>query len=501
MSPRALWPVFAGASLLAVAGFVIAPPAVAANRALIVTVDDYADDRLDSAAADAAANDGALIRKMLVDKLDFKDGDIQTLSDADATKGAILQGIDAWLASGTAAGDHAYFYFAGQGYFATDQNGDEADGLDEALVPHDANSEGKDIAGVISDDELTAAFKSLGGRKVTIVLDSGFSGRVTRSEEAVTRSIRVTSKGKVVPRTPDLETLTRAIKVEPRVKQQKAEVGSGFLEGYPDGAQFAEWVAASPSQTAYVDAASNHGVFTELYVDGRYGKADEGGDGEVTPAELLRYTQAGSDAYCKVYPETCEMGLTPTLYPAAALTVAVKQHGLTLDSLKDLIGRGNVDGIGVEQNPPSPVAVGARNIKIKVSSPIDGHLVLLDLADTGELIQLYPNQYSRKKLGDGFDKIRAGSPVQIPDAYYGISFNAKTPGSGYLIAIISADPVDYGAAITTRAIKVMPREKAEAEYLPALAEALSKPVYAHDEAGNTAAAKVSVATVRYEILP
>ena len=58
----------------------------------------------------------------------------------------------------------ALFYFAGHGYYREDEDGDEPDGVDEALVPHDARfvSDGSGPAGMenlIIDDEIGVAVR------------------------------------------------------------------------------------------------------------------------------------------------------------------------------------------------------------------------------------------------------------------------------------------------------------------------------------------------------
>lgn len=502
---------FVSALVVALAGGMLLPVAGAraADRALLVGIDDYADDRLDVPVAGAALNDVGAMQRVLTEKLGFTDGNVRVLMNGKATRAAILEAIDSFLVKGTASGDRAYVYFAGQGYFAADTNGDEADGLDEAIVPADATSAGKTISGLLTDDDLTVALAALTGRRLAVMLDTGHSGRVTRKKTA-TRSIAVESRGAVVARSPDLAENTRSIAVEPTAAAQKAEVSAlaGFIEKAPDGGTLVEIAAVSPSQTALVDASFKQGVFTKLMVEGLEGKADKNGNGSVSNAELADYVATGSEAYCAGREDACEMGLRPQLTPASALggTLAPEDGGkvaggaLTIDALTDLIARGNGEGVALVQTPGSPVHVGTKGIRFTLASPIDGDLVLFDLADDGKLVQLFPNQFTRKREGAASGKVKAGVPVTVPDAYYGISFNATEPSSGYIVAVVLTDGGGFSKKVATRSIEVIPKQEAIEKVLPEIAAAVAAPAAAEGEE-NTRAARSAVVTLRYEIVP
>ena len=65
--------------------------------------------------------------------LGFRDDGIRTLSGPQATRAAITEALETWLVEGVGPGDRALFYYSGHGTRVKDENGDEADGLDEAL--------------------------------------------------------------------------------------------------------------------------------------------------------------------------------------------------------------------------------------------------------------------------------------------------------------------------------------------------------------------------------
>jgi hypothetical protein len=92
------------------------------------------------------------------------------------TRKAILGALDG-LSQTAAAGDTVFFYFSGHGSQAPDQNGDEAGGYDEILLPADASGWRGAIGAVenaIVDDELALRFQAIldTGAQMVAVLDA-----------------------------------------------------------------------------------------------------------------------------------------------------------------------------------------------------------------------------------------------------------------------------------------------------------------------------------------
>jgi hypothetical protein len=478
--------------------------ASAADRALVVGLDKHADSRLDARLGTPAANDVQAVKELLLTKLGYTGDNIRVLADEAATAAAIRENLASWLVAGTKAGDRVYFYFAGHGYFTPDTSGDEADGLDEGFVPFDAklSEEGGRLAidGLVLDDEIADMLKALQGRQVTLVVDAGFSGKVTRTPTNEAQD--------ALFRAPVLASANRAIVVEAKAAAQKQE--GGWVDATPEGLELAVWTAVSASQTAMLDPVrtGSGGIFTSLYLEAlKDGKADANGNGQISNPELLAYLTEGSLTYCATRTDACQMGLTPRLEPAlahglAALAGADKTDDsskLTISTVQDFLAKGNVTGVALTQTPEGPVHVGDKDIRFHVLSPHDGFLILLNLTDDGELFQLFPNQFSRKKNGDG--QIRANSVLMVPDDYYGLRFNATAPSSGQIIAVVARRKVDWEKAVGTRAIEVIPRQEAVKTFLPQIAAALGNPVANSNPNENTQPMEWSVATMRYEIKP
>jgi hypothetical protein len=104
---------------------------------------------------------------------------VQKLVDAQATKAAMVSAI-AGLVKSAATGDSLVVTFSGHGTYAPDENGDEPDGLDEGLCPHDIKQ-----GQVLIDDEIHQLFAHrAAGVKIVLISDSCHSGTVTRAAPA-----------------------------------------------------------------------------------------------------------------------------------------------------------------------------------------------------------------------------------------------------------------------------------------------------------------------------
>ena len=96
------------------------------------------------------------------------------LQNEQATLDAILTAIYEKMVQNTRPGDTAFLFFSCHGGRCADTNGDEADGLDEYLVPDDAEL-GKPET-MLLDDMFARWMAALDGRQVFIVLDNCYSG-------------------------------------------------------------------------------------------------------------------------------------------------------------------------------------------------------------------------------------------------------------------------------------------------------------------------------------
>ena len=155
------------------------------NRALFVAIDQYPSGSGWSEIH--ATNDYKLILPMLK-KSGYSENNIQLLLNEKATKSRIVSELKK-TARQSRPGDHIYIHFSCHGQQMFDDNGDEEDGLDEALIPYDAKrrySPGKyEGENHLRDDELeilTEAIRTNIGTEgnLIVVLDACHSGTGTR---------------------------------------------------------------------------------------------------------------------------------------------------------------------------------------------------------------------------------------------------------------------------------------------------------------------------------
>ncbi len=141
------------------------------KKALCIGINNYPGTANDLSGCVNDAHDWAAL-------LSKKGFTVNTLLDAAATKAAMVSAIDAMI-EGAAKGDSLIITYSGHGTWVPDSSGDEPDGRDEALCPHDLTSKG-----ALLDDEIHALFaRRAAGVRIVLISDSCHSGSVSRGSE------------------------------------------------------------------------------------------------------------------------------------------------------------------------------------------------------------------------------------------------------------------------------------------------------------------------------
>lgn len=148
-----------------------------AKKALLVGVNDYAPIGAGGPDLRGCVNDVKDMANTLnvLGIVPAAPAKMKILTDARATRAAILKGLG-WLVAKAKKGDTLIFFYSGHGSYVADVDKDEIDKKDEAICPHDYAT-----AGMMRDDDLRGAFSELPvGANLDVFLDSCFSGTGTR---------------------------------------------------------------------------------------------------------------------------------------------------------------------------------------------------------------------------------------------------------------------------------------------------------------------------------
>lgn len=144
-----------------------------AKKALCIGINNYPGTHMDLQGCVNDANDWAGV-------LAGRGFKVAKLLDDQATKAAMVQAMGDLIGKG-AKGDTLVITFSGHGTYQPDEDGDEADGLDEALCPYDLQTQGA----ALTDDEIKALFAGRkAGVRIVLISDSCHSGTVTRAAKA-----------------------------------------------------------------------------------------------------------------------------------------------------------------------------------------------------------------------------------------------------------------------------------------------------------------------------
>lgn len=148
------------------------------RKALCVGINNFKN--YPGSALNGCVNDANDMVGVLKKYLGFVSADIKILTDAEATKTAIMSELKE-MVKGAKSGKYSYLVFSmsSHGTQVPDKNGDEADHYDEAFCPHDLAQKGNnwDPAHVIADDELHNLFGQLPDNVLLeVYLDTCHSG-------------------------------------------------------------------------------------------------------------------------------------------------------------------------------------------------------------------------------------------------------------------------------------------------------------------------------------
>lgn len=204
-------------------------------------------------------NDVKAMRQVLVDSFKFPEDHITLLTNEQATRAGILEAMEDLIARAE-EDDVVVFHYSGHGSQVRDREGDEPDGWDETIVPHDSGHEPHPNLD-ITDDEIYVRLHRLTRKtaNVTLVFDCCHSGSITRDSFATgVRGIEADQRLLAeLPPSP-IPPETRAL-----LKDKRDPGASGWL---PLGQRYVLFAGCRPKEQSFevrnLTSGEYHGALT-----------------------------------------------------------------------------------------------------------------------------------------------------------------------------------------------------------------------------------------------
>lgn len=352
------------------------------------------------------------------------------LRDRQATLDNVRKAL-AGLAQGTGASDRVLIYFSGHGMQVPDDNGDEADKMDEALVLSDVRAESGRVAGVLLDDEFDKLLARIPAAQVTVLIDACHSGTATKAFTLARSRVDVASSRGLGPGV--TEMYEKSIKY-------------ADIAGRPAVSSRAYGVAAKP------EMGGGNVVAVSAAADHQYARATSKGS-----LFTLGLNQAMSDA------KAAQSGnLTlKTMHEVATRFIAEhakpeQVHNPQITGNVTLAERpvklaATTEGGGpnwrdaeevVRRGAPLKISLNSRahregeKLLVAVDVPSEGYLNVLSIGPDDVPVVLFPN---------GFNQDNRVSPGQLtlPTPQMTFDLEARKPfGVSMVVAFLTKEPIN-----------------------------------------------------------
>jgi len=391
---------------------------LAADRALIIGVGKYQDERSNLPGIDLDVG----MMKEVVESLGFAPANIKTLLDQEATQENVRHTMERWLVEGAGPNDRVLIYYSGHGAQIPDEDGDEDDGADEVLTLHDlavTRRGGKPtLSGVLVDDEFGRILDKISSKNVLVLIDACHSGTATRSIQLSTRSLGVDEAEEKFFDYPGMPLSTRSFKVEGR---------AGAAGG-------ADHVAITATADNEKSLATRRGSVFTLGIKEAVIKAKSDGSRNLTPRAIWHatrnYVVSNVPAERRFTPQI--NGSNALMDQALTLAVTADGRGPAWRKVEELAdGSGTVKILANKQT-----FYEGDKLVLRVQVPEDGYLNIVNVGPDDVSTVLFPNQYHKD------NQVSAGT-VTLPTDKMDFDLITRAPyGASLTVAVLTTQPIN-----------------------------------------------------------
>lgn len=416
-----------------------------ATRALLVGIDEYPDP---VPSLRGCVNDVNRFKSVLTNTYGVSSSSIRTVTNRAATRAGIMAAFESHLINGVKAEDTVIFYFSGHGSNTPDLNGDESDGEDEALCPHDIDPTRPDTW--LTDDVIRHLLSRVPTANVLVILDCCHSGTGTRAdppEFSETRGLPMgffgNRKKKKAPKREEARFFSR-IRTSPK-HYVLAASGAG---------QLANEISASRFKNLGMSEKQSSGVLTYALCEvltsnpnitfGDMRKAtDRRVDELVTKLRRISRNASKQDAQFEIPSSSTKfasfvqsnVGSAPVKAPttkARGIEVNFIPEGSAIPAQVTNSGVVTTGDIKLNLSTNQRIFRKGDNLVVSVSADRDCYLRLYYKNAEGDVLQIFPNKGKKTNF------ITKNANVQIPSSGDGFRFTMGAPyGSEILKAVAS----------------------------------------------------------------
>jgi hypothetical protein len=400
----------------------------AADRALIVGVGDYADPQVSDLPGIDLDVDMML---EVAERLGFQSDQIKTLTNQEATYSGFKRAFEQWLINGTQAHDRVLLYFSGHGTRVPDDNGDEDDESDEALVLHDTRVvqgvQGPGLERMLRDDEFSTLLQQIPSRHVLVLVDACHSGTAYKSINLSTRGNMSLGEPVAYPKFFSYPGMPSGSANEVDVAVIDKDIGVQLK------AQNYVYLAAAADDEKAL-ATPKGSVFT-LGVQSIITTAASQQDAltlQGLHTEVARYIEnkVTSEGLGNVHRP--QWGGNPSLWTQRLRLVTARQGGRIWQQLENLVAQGEV--LTITANKPTYRL--QEEVSFQIVVPRAGYLNVVNVGPRDDATVLFPNQYHRD------NRVQEGT-LRLPTDQMPFYFPAKKPtGPTMTVAIWSKTKIN-----------------------------------------------------------
>lgn len=382
-------------------------------RCVIVGISDYQNPNIPDIRGPLGD-----IRKFvdLAHYMGFSDDEIIVLKNSEATRERILY----WLrkiAEEATPGDAIAVLYSGHGTQVPDDNGDEPDEYDEAIVPYDASK----LEDVIRDDQINRIFSSSKAGKRIYIFDSCHSGTGIKD-------IGAAGSIKYVPPS----VFDGFTQMPPPGSQSYKNINVEADNNLESGSKDVIFMSASAAnEVAFGDIGGlNASTFTyALYRGVIQNKADYNYDGKVTFSEARTYAVSyltdtlglNQSPQLEVNPERAEnyviKGLVLVTNVAHSGTPTYSNDPI-VQVLEETFKKSNLH---IDISSPKNTYYIGDFLNFTVDVPVTGYIYVIAAEPDGSAHLLFPNDFNSQNYFTG------GAQIRIPDDIGGFRLRASEP--------------------------------------------------------------------------